>query len=46
MDAGIVHRIAMSAAVAMAASRRGGTLVNGEVCAVSYPGFFSEVLAL
>lgn len=34
------------AAVAMAASRRGGTLVNGEVCAVSYPGFFSEVLAL
>ncbi len=46
VDAGLDHRIAMSAAVAMAASRRGGTLVNGEVCAVSYPGFFSEVLAL
>lgn len=46
VDAGLDHRIAMSAAVAMAASRRGGTLVNGEVCAVSYPGFFSEVLSL
>ena len=44
VDAGLDHRIAMAAAVAMAASRRGGTLLNADVCAVSYPGFFKEVL--
>ena len=46
VDAGLDHRIAMSAAIAMAASRRGGTLIGGEICAVSYPGFFREVLSL
>lgn len=44
VDAGLDHRIAMSAAIAMAASRTGGTLLRGEVCAVSYPTFFGEVL--
>lgn len=44
VDAGLDHRIAMSAAIAMAAARKGGTLLHGEVCAVSYPTFFGEVL--
>ena len=35
------HRIAMSMSVAMALSQRGGTLIGGEACAVSWPDFFT-----
>lgn len=34
------HRIAMSAAVAGAAARRGAAVLNSKVADVSYPGFF------
>lgn len=35
------HRIAMSMSIAMALSERGGTLLGGEACAVSWPDFFT-----
>ena len=35
------HRIAMSMSIAMALSLRGGTLLGGEACAVSWPDFFT-----
>lgn len=44
VDPGLDHRTAMAAAIAMAASKRGGTLLNPEVCAVSYPDFYGDVL--
>lgn len=44
VDSGLDHRTAMAAAVAMAASKKGGTLLRPEVCAVSYPDFYREVL--
>lgn len=37
------HRIAMAMSVAAALSRKGGSIAGGEVCAVSYPGFFEEL---
>ena len=37
------HRIAMSMSIAMALSERGGTLVGGEACAVSWPDFFTGI---
>ncbi|MCI9518594.1 MAG: 3-phosphoshikimate 1-carboxyvinyltransferase [Clostridia bacterium] len=40
------HRIAMAAAVAMSLSKKGGTLLNADACAVSYPDFFGNVLGL
>lgn len=39
------HRIAMAMSVAAALSRKGGTVLGGEVCAVSYPDFFQELFA-
>ena len=39
-DSCLDHRIAMSAAVALAASERGGEIKNAECVNISFPGFF------
>ncbi len=46
LDGGVVesyldHRIAMTAAVGMMASAKGGMILNPECCAVSFPKFFN-----
>ncbi|MDR2202458.1 MAG: 3-phosphoshikimate 1-carboxyvinyltransferase [Clostridiales bacterium] len=44
VDARGDHRVAMSAAVAMALSREGGIIGGAECVSVSYPGFFDILL--
>lgn len=43
MDSYLDHRIAMSAAVGMLASEKGGNLFRGECCAISFPDFFDKI---
>lgn len=40
VDSYLDHRIAMTAAVGLIASERGGSIRGAECCAVSFPGFF------
>ena len=44
IDAKGDHRIAMSGAAALALSRKGGRLTGGDCAAVSYPGFYEQVI--
>jgi len=44
IDAKGDHRIAMSGAVALALSRKGGHLSGGDCAAVSYPDFFEQII--
>ncbi|MBQ8658289.1 MAG: 3-phosphoshikimate 1-carboxyvinyltransferase [Clostridia bacterium] len=37
------HRIAMTAAVGLIASKEGGEIVNPECCAISFPDFFEKL---
>ena len=43
MDSHLDHRIAMTAAVGMLASEKGGNLFRGECCAISFPDFFEKI---
>ena len=43
MDSYLDHRIAMTAAVGMLASKNGGNLSRPECCAISFPDFFDKV---
>jgi 3-phosphoshikimate 1-carboxyvinyltransferase len=43
VDSALDHRIAMSAAVGMLASEKGGQLLRPECCGVSFPNFFNLV---
>ena len=43
MDSYLDHRIAMTAAVGMLASEKGGNLSRGECCAISFPDFFEKI---
>jgi len=43
VDSALDHRIAMSAAVGMLASEKGGRLLRSDCCAVSFPNFFDLV---
>ena len=43
MDSYLDHRIAMTAAVGMLASERGGVLSRSECCNVSFPNFFEKL---
>ena len=43
MDSYLDHRIAMTAAVGMLASERGGVLSRSECCNVSFPNFFDKL---
>ncbi len=42
-DSYLDHRIAMTAAVGMLASERGGVIAREECCAVSFPDFFDKL---
>ncbi len=37
------HRIAMTAAVGLIASKNGGNIINPECCAISFPDFFEKL---
>ena len=43
MDSYLDHRIAMTAAVGMLASEKGGAILRPECCAVSFPNFFEKL---
>lgn len=43
VDSYLDHRIAMTGAVGMLASKNGGTLYRGECCAISFPDFFKKL---
>ncbi len=42
-DSYLDHRIAMTAAVGMLASQKGGTISRPECCAISFPDFFKKL---
>ncbi|MBO5277379.1 MAG: 3-phosphoshikimate 1-carboxyvinyltransferase, partial [Clostridia bacterium] len=42
-DSYLDHRIAMTAAVGMLASEKGGNLSRPECCAISFPDFFTKL---
>ncbi len=42
-DSYLDHRIAMTAAIGMLASKKGGELVRPECCAISFPDFFEKL---
>ena len=43
VDSYLDHRIAMTAAVALIASEKGGEIKNPECCAISFPDFFDKL---
>lgn len=43
VDSYLDHRIAMTAAVGMIASEKGGNIKNPECCAISFPDFFEKL---
>ncbi len=43
VDSYLDHRIAMTAAVGLIASERGGSIGNAECCAISFPDFFDKL---
>ena len=43
VDSALYHRIAMTAAVGLFASQKGGEIKNPECCAVSFPDFFDKL---
>ena len=43
VDSYLDHRIAMTAAVGMIASKNGGAIKNPECCAISFPDFFDKL---
>ncbi len=43
VDSYLDHRIAMTAAVALVASEKGGEIKNPECCAISFPDFFDKL---
>ncbi len=43
VDSYLDHRIAMTAAVGMIASEKGGYIKNPECCAISFPDFFAKL---
>ena len=43
VESGKDHRIAMTGAIGLLSSQRGGELVGGSVCAVSFPDFFEKL---
>lgn len=43
VDSYLDHRIAMTAAVGMLASQKGGVLARPECCAISFPDFFDKL---
>ncbi len=43
VDSYLDHRIAMTAAVGMLASEKGGTILGSECCAISFPDFFEKL---
>ncbi len=43
VDSYLDHRIAMTAAVGMIASRNGGQILHPECCAISFPDFFEKL---
>ena len=43
IDSYLDHRIAMTGAVALAASEQGGEIKGAECCAISFPNFFSYI---
>ncbi len=43
VDSYLDHRIAMTAAVGMIASEKGGYIKNPECCAISFPDFFTKL---
>ncbi len=42
-DSYLDHRIAMTAAVGLIASQKGGTILRPECCAISFPDFFKKL---
>ena len=42
-DSYLDHRIAMTAAVGMIASKKGGNISRPECCAISFPDFFDKL---
>lgn len=43
IDSYLDHRIAMTGAVGLIASRKGGEIKNPECCAISFPDFFEKI---
>ena len=43
VDSYLDHRIAMTAAVGMIASKNGGNVLREECCAISFPDFFEKL---
>jgi 3-phosphoshikimate 1-carboxyvinyltransferase len=43
LDSFLDHRIAMSGAVGLLASEKGGNIFNEECCAISFPDFFKKL---
>jgi 3-phosphoshikimate 1-carboxyvinyltransferase len=43
VDSYLDHRIAMTAAVGMIASQKGGEIKNPECCAISFPDFYQKL---
>ena len=43
VDSYLDHRIAMTAAVGMLASEKGGVILGSECCAISFPDFFEKL---
>lgn len=43
IDSYLDHRIAMTAAIGLIASERGGNIKNPECCAISFPDFFAKL---
>ena len=43
VDSYLDHRIAMTAAVGLIASERGGNIKDPECCAISFPDFFDKL---
>ena len=43
VDSYLDHRIAMTAAVGMIASKKGGNISRPECCAISFPDFFDKL---
>lgn len=43
VDSALDHRIAMTGAVGLLASEKGGEIINPECCAISFPDFFHKL---
>ena len=43
IDSYLDHRIAMTAAVGLIASQKGGNIIREECCAISFPDFFEKI---